>query len=92
MNKKYIGDLFLAAAYLSYGAELDSIDKTNPDRQKFVFTKPPKEIYCMEGITPVRIVDPTFELIEMKYVSNSLMFPPGFISAIRRAKDAIYSR
>jgi hypothetical protein len=92
MEKRYIGDLMLAAALLSYGAAYEGLDKSNPNRQKFIFTSPPKEIYCMEGIMPVRIENPTFDTFETKYVSNVLWFPPNYVGAVRRAKDAIYSR
>lgn len=92
MEKRYIGDLMLAAALLAYGATYEGLDKTNTNRQRFIFTSPPPEIYCTEGIMPIRIENPTFEIFETKYVSNKLWFPPTYVGAVRRAKDAIYSR
>ena len=92
MEKRCIGDLYLAAALLAYGAELESIDRSDKSRQKFIFSKPPREIYYMDGIMPIRVETPTFEVIEIKYVNRVLWYPPDFIGAIRRAKDAIYSK
>jgi len=92
MEKRIIGDLYVAAALLAYGATLESIDRTDRNRQKFIFSVPPNEIYYMDGIVPIRVENPSFDFIETKYVNEALWYPPSFIGAIRRAKDAIYSR
>jgi hypothetical protein len=91
MEKRYIGDLMMAAALLAYGAEFEGLDKRNTNRQRFIFTAPPSEIFCTDGNFPVRIENPTFSLFETKYVSELLWLPPGYVSAVRRAKDVIYS-
>ena len=37
MNEKQTSDMYLAATLVSYGAEIDSVDKSDPKRQMFCF-------------------------------------------------------
>lgn len=90
-KEKRIGDMYLAATFLAYGAELSKIDRTNPHRQIFCFTGQIPEIYIMDHITPVRIEEPTFDTVETKFIAKKIMFPPEFPNALRRIKAAIYS-
>ena len=88
---KRIGDMYIAATYMAYGAELFEIDRTNPRKQIFCFCGKIEEIYIMLSKTPVRIVEPTFDDVETKYIAQTIMYPPEFPNAIRRIKTAIYS-
>ena len=83
--------MYLAAAFLAYGADMDRIDRSDTRRQKFVFTGEVKEIYVMEGTFPVRKVSPTFNEIEMAFMGHKLMFPCNYTESLRSIKSAIHA-
>lgn len=86
-----IGDMYLAAALLSYGASLSQVDKSNLRRQKFFFEDVIKEIYVMDGSLPLRVVSPSIKSVEMYFVSKRLMFPPTYPDCLRSIKSSIHS-
>ena len=86
-----ISDMYMAAAFLSYGAELVHIDKTNPSRQVFEFTGEVEQIFVFAGGNQIlRIETPTFEEIKTKFIGRKLVYPPEFVDSIRRIKSAIH--
>ena len=85
-----ISDMYLAATLLAYGATLDNIDRTNPNRQVFTFSGEIAEIWVLSGHSILRIETPTFEIIETKFLGNLLVFPPAFIDCVRKIKSAIH--
>ena len=87
-----VSDMYLAAALLSYGAELRQIDKSNVKRQKFVFTGVIDKIlvYADNGFYLI-MNEPKFEEVKSKYDSNRLFFPPSYPDAVRKIKSAIHS-
>lgn len=90
-NEKQIGDMYLAAALSAYGAEISSIDRTNPKRLKFGFIGGIKEIFIYKSVVPTRIESPSLEDVEIHYANETLMFPPDYPDAIRRIKTLIHS-
>lgn len=86
-----IGDMYLAAALLSYGAELLEVDKTNIRRQKFLFSDRIDSIFVTESGVPVAIHDPKIKDVEMYFVSKRLMFPPNYPDCLRSIKSSIHS-
>jgi len=86
-----ISDMYMAAAFLAYGAELSSIDRTNPSRQRFVFSGEVPQIFVFAGGNQIlRIENPSFEQIKTKFIGRSLVYPPEFVDSIRRIKSAIH--
>ena len=86
-----ISDMYMAAAFLSYGADLVSIDKSNPSRQVFEFGGEVEQIFVFAGGNQIlRIETPTFEEIKTKFIGRKLVYPPEFVDSIRRIKSAIH--
>jgi hypothetical protein len=91
-EEKFIGDMYLAAAFLSYNIPLTSVDRTVPRRQKFIFTKTQSlTIFTLHSGVILSIQDASLEDIETNFVSDTLMFPPSYPDAVRRIKSAIHS-
>lgn len=91
-EEKYIGDMYLAAAFLAYGIPLTNVDRSLPRRQKFVFTKDcPLTIHTVHSGIVLAVHDATLDDIETNFVSDTLMFPPSYPDAIRKIKSAIHS-
>jgi hypothetical protein len=91
MKEKQIGDMYLAAALLAYGAEISCVDRSNPKRLKFSFIGDVEEIYIYKSVVPTRIASPTLDDIELNYANKTLMFPPDYPDSIRRIKSVIHS-
>ena len=86
-----ISDMYMAAAFLSYGADLVSIDKSNLSRQVFEFGGEVEQIFVFAGGNQIlRIETPTFEEIKTKFIGRKLVYPPEFVDSIRRIKSAIH--
>ena len=90
-NTKAIADMYLAAAYLSYGVNLINVDRSDPKRQKFIFQQiPPLSIVVTESDIVVKAVSsPSLDELEMYYISKRLWLPPSYPDAIRTIKSAI---
>jgi hypothetical protein len=85
-----ISDMYLAATLLSYGAKLENIDRTNPNRQQFEFSGEIEEIWVLSGHSILRIENPTFDVIKTKFIGGVIVFPPAFIDCVRKIKSAIH--
>ena len=85
-----ISDMYLAATLLAYGATLESIDRTNPNRQVFSFSGEIEEIWVLSGHSILRIENPNFETIETRFLGGTIVFPPTFIDCVRKIKSAIH--
>lgn len=82
--------MYLAAVFLAYGAKLENIDRSNPNRQKFKFSKGVNEIWVLAGHSILRIENPEFEVLEKHFLGSTLVFPPRFIDDIKKVKSAIH--
>lgn len=83
--------MYLAATLLSYGAELEEIDRSDPSRQKFCFGGSIEQIFVFAGNnTVLRIENPDFDVVKTKFIGRVLMFPPSFTDSLRRVKAAIH--
>jgi len=89
--EKRIGDMYLAAALLSYNACLEEIDKSNPKRMKFCFSDPPPYVFKLEGIAVVKVNEPSLDDVETLFISKKLMFLPSYPSSIWDIKTAIHT-
>ena len=88
----YIGDLYLAAAFLAYDVPLISIDRSIPRKQKFTFCKTSKlVVFILHGKIPITIQDATLSDIETNFASDTLLFPPKYVDAVRKIKSLIHS-
>jgi len=91
-DKKQIGDMYLAAALLAYGADLQEVDRTDSRRQKFCFAGKISEVITLSPDTiPTKLFNISIEEFETLFISKKLMFPSSYPDAIRRIKSAIYS-
>lgn len=92
MNEKQIGDMYLAAALVSYGATMIRIDKADRKHQKFVFEdNTVSEIWVESGNIHLRVVNPIIKEIENYFFSKKLIYPPSYPDTIRSIKSAIHS-
>jgi hypothetical protein len=91
-EEKCIGDMYLAAAFLSYNICLSSIDRAVPRRQKFTFVRTePLKIYTLHSGVVLAVQNATLDDIETNFASETLLFPPSYPDAIRRIKSTIHS-
>lgn len=91
MDEIEIGDMYLAAAFLSYDVSLDRIKKEQPRRQKFIFSGIPERIFILDEGIVVAIEHPSLETLETKFIAKTLMFPPSYPDSVRRIKASIHS-
>lgn len=91
MKEKSIGDIYLAAAFLSYDIPLVKIDRSDFHRQKFFFCGIPRRIFIIEDGIVMIMENPTLDDIEDKFIAKTLMFPPSFPDAVRRIKSSLHS-
>lgn len=89
--KKLISDMYLAAAILSYGGELISINRDDPKRQKFNFADGVEYIWVLDQNNVAKLMNPTLEEVEVKFFAKTLVFPPCYPDELRRIKSAIHS-
>jgi hypothetical protein len=90
-DEKQIGDMYLAAALLAYGAKLIRTDKSDKKHQKFVFAEGSvAKIYVDAGILAT-ILHPSLADVEIKFISKELLFPPTYPDTIRNIKSSIHS-
>jgi len=85
------GDMYFAAALLSYGAELLQVDKSNIRRQKFLFSDGLASVYILDNGVPVEVHNPKIKDVEMYFVAKRLMFPPQYTDCLRSIKSSIHS-
>jgi len=91
-EEKQIGDMYLAAALVSYGSTLIRIDKGDRKHQKFVFEdNTVSEIWVESGHIHLRVVTPAIKEIENYFFSKKLVYPPSYPDTIRSIKSAIHS-
>jgi hypothetical protein len=90
-EEKPIGDMYLAAAFLSYDIPLIRIERKDARRQKFIFSGSPRRIYIEQTGLVLAIENPTLEDIETRFIAKTLMFPPSYPDSIRRIKASIHS-
>ena len=92
MEEKFIGDMYLAAAFLAYKIPLTSVDRSIPRRQKFTFTKDcPLTIYTVHSGVVLAVHNATLDDLETNFASDTLLFPPSYVDAIRKIKSSIHS-
>lgn len=84
-------DMYLVATLISYGAEIDSVDKSNPKKQIFTFKEIPKAVWIICGDDQVKSqkVSNVGEIKAMM-VSERLVFPPNFISSLKNVRSYFY--
>jgi hypothetical protein len=86
-----ISDMYMAAAFLAYGAELINVDRENPSRQIFEFGGEVEQIFVLSGdIQILRIERPTLDEVKTRFIGRSLCYPPDYVDAVRRIKSAIH--
>lgn len=91
-EEKVIGDMYLAAAFLSYNISLSSINRTVPRRQKFTFIRTePLTIFTLHSGVVLAVRNATLDDIETNFASETLLFPPSYPDAVRRIKSTIHS-
>lgn len=90
--EKQIGDMYLAAALVSYGGMLLRMDKSDRKHQKFVFEdNTVSEVWVESGNIHLRVIAPNIEGIENYFFSKRLVYPPSYPDAIRSLKSALHT-
>lgn len=84
-------DMYLVATLISYGAEIENVDKTNPKKQVFSFRSLPKAIWVLCGEDEIKS-QKVINVSEIKamMVSERLVFPPNFISSLKNVRSYFY--
>jgi hypothetical protein len=92
-TEKSVGDMYLAAAFLSYGAALNRVDRKDEKRQKFIFSQAtlPSIIISDDDIQVKTFCQATLEDVETFFISKRLWLPPSYPDAVRGIKSAIHS-
>jgi len=92
-NTKSVGDMYLAAALLSYGASLKKVDRSDPKRQKFVFKQVvlPSIIIANDDVVVKEFPNPTLDDVETYYIARRLWLPPSYSDSVRNIKSAIHA-
>ena len=91
-EKIYIGDIYLAATFLAYGIPLTNIDRSIPRKQKFTFCKSSKlTLFTLHGNVPLTIQDANLSDIETNFASDTLLFPPKYVDAVKKIKSLLHS-
>jgi len=93
-NKKDIfcvGDMYLGACLLSYGAELVRIDRDDPKRQQFFFSGLIPEVVVKkeEGVECLKNV--SLAQVELLFVGKRIFLPPDYPDSVRSMKLAIHA-
>jgi len=94
-NQQYkpVKNMYLAAAMLSYGAQLDRVDRSNPKQQIFIFPLLLLSYIwvCENGVDVKRIANPSLDKVEVCFISKTLLYPSNYSDKIREIKSIIYS-
>lgn len=90
MDEKQVVDMYFAAALISYGLRYLRIDRTNVNRQKFVFPNTELEVL----IDDEEFSSPTWQTLpidqlEAHYHSQTLMYPGRFPECVKEIKNSI---
>ena len=91
MKTKPVTDMYLTAAFLSYGVEFSRVDRENPKRQVFYFVDAPIKVWKEiddDTITRMELAD--LDQVEMLFRSKKLIFLPDYHNFIRDTKSMIH--
>ena len=93
IGEKAIGDMYLAAAFLAYGASLKKVDRGDVRRQKFVFSQTilPSIIISDDDISVRSFAMATLDDLETYFIARRLWLPPSYPDSVRNIKSAIHS-
>jgi len=92
MDDIKVNDMYLAAAFLAYGATLVEIDKTDIRRQRFCFRNDIPYVYVMNRSGDIDFKEsPDVRDVETWFISKTLIFPPSYPDSIRSIKSVIHS-
>lgn len=84
-------DMYLASIVIAYGGEIDVVDKSDEKRQVFIFKSLPSTVWVLENDYVTKAIVKTVGEIKALMVSNKLMYPPNFVTAIKSIKSYIYT-
>lgn len=89
---KEISDIYLAAAFMSYGGSLDNINRSNPRHKTFTFsTDGIKRIWVKNDDESIEeVFDPDSDRVVTAFAEDILMFPPEYPSCVRYIKALIH--
>ena len=93
IGEKAVGDMYLAAAMLAYGASLKKVDRKDEKRQKFIFSQTilPSIIISNNDVSVSTFLQATLEDLETHYLARRLWLPPSYPDSVRNIKSAIHS-
>jgi hypothetical protein len=93
VGEKAVGDMYLAAAMLAYGANLKRVDRTDQRRQKFIFQQAvlPSIIISNDDVIVSTFAQATLDDIETYFIGKRLWLPPSYSDSVKGIKSAIHS-
>ena len=91
MDTKTVGDVYLAAAMISYNVVLADIDRTDRRRQRFNFKNDREiDVFLLDDNTVLtQSVD--LDKLEAMFTCNRLMLPPIYPDCVKKLKSALYA-
>ena len=89
-KQRAVSDLYLIAVLSAYGIRALRIDRSNPNRQQFIFDgELTTSVHVLEnGKTIVR--DLTVDQIETYFLVDSLWFPGNYTKALKDIRATIH--
>ena len=90
--KQGITDMYLAAGLLSYGAVLETIDCSNPNRQIIHFRQLPNKVWIMIDGEAEKVDAGSLNDLEELFSYQVLMFLPSMPDKIKLIKSLIYKK
>jgi len=91
MNENQTSNMYLAAVLVSYGAEIEGVNKDNPKRLMWIFRTLPKRVFVLEDNCRMETREVS-SISEVKAImaSNKLLFPPEFVNSINLVKSYLF--
>lgn len=89
-NHRAISDLYLISALVSYGMVASRIDRTNPNRQKFMFNNETSIPVLISENGKVVEKHMKVEDIERYFLSEKLYFPGNYHRTLKEIRANIH--
>jgi hypothetical protein len=88
-------NIYLVAALMAYKFHYYGVNRKDQSHQKFQFTDAlTASVYWVNPSSgnPERLVNASIGDLEQLFLSETLLFPPGYSDALRRVKYILHSR
>lgn len=89
MAKNDVNDMYLAAALIAYGGKLLKIDRSDSNRQRFIFAQDNFVVWHVANGEVVK-KHATLEEVIVMHLGKTLCYPPTYPSTLREVKSVIH--